>query len=55
MVKLTIRGGDLDLVEYELEPFPPGKQRGGNGHTETRKTLQNSTVLAVLRKFKGRF
>lgn len=26
MVKLIIRGGDLDLVEYDLQPFLPGKQ-----------------------------
>ena len=26
MPKLMIRGGDLDLVEYELQPFLPGNQ-----------------------------
>jgi beta-RFAP synthase len=26
MPKLMIRGGDLDLVEYEFQPFLPGKQ-----------------------------
>ena len=26
MVRLTIRGGDLDLVEYDLQPFRPGEQ-----------------------------
>lgn len=25
MVRMTIRGGDLDLVEYEFSPFPPGE------------------------------
>ena len=25
MVKMKIRGGDLDLVEYEFQPFHPGE------------------------------
>jgi beta-ribofuranosylaminobenzene 5'-phosphate synthase len=25
MARMTIRGGDLDLVEYEFSPFPPGE------------------------------
>jgi len=25
MPTMKIRGGDLDLVEYEFNPFPPGK------------------------------
>ena len=26
MPKLKIRGGDLDLVEYEFSPFTPGEK-----------------------------
>jgi len=26
MPKLKIRGGDLDLVEYEFSPFSPGEK-----------------------------
>jgi hypothetical protein len=25
MAKMKIRGGDLDLVEYEFQPFYPGE------------------------------
>ncbi|MDD1697710.1 MAG: GHMP kinase, partial [Methanoregula sp.] len=36
MPKLMIRGGDLDLVEYELQPFLPGNQMNTLGF-ETKK------------------
>ena len=40
MVKLTIRGGDLDLVEYELQPFPPGKQMNTLGFEKKKFSLK---------------
>ncbi|HTY53392.1 MAG TPA: GHMP kinase [Methanomicrobiales archaeon] len=40
MVRLTIRGGDLDLVEYELEPFGPGKQMNTLGFEKRKFPLK---------------
>jgi len=40
MVKLTIRGGDLDLVEYDLQPFLPGEQMNTLGFEKEKFSLK---------------
>ncbi|HVN65487.1 MAG TPA: GHMP kinase [Methanomicrobiales archaeon] len=40
MVKLTIRGGDLDLVEYDLQPFRPGEQVNTLGFEKKKFSLK---------------
>jgi beta-ribofuranosylaminobenzene 5'-phosphate synthase len=40
MVKLTIRGGDLDLVEYDLQPFLPGEQMNTLGFEKKKFSLK---------------
>jgi beta-ribofuranosylaminobenzene 5'-phosphate synthase len=43
MVKLTIRGGDLDLVEYDLQPFLPGEQMNTLGFEKNKYSLKPVT------------
>ena len=56
MAKMMIRGGDLDLVEYEFPTFPPGKNlktlgfekkkyhaQTGQGHRHAYGHLHGST------------
>ena len=40
MPKLMIRGGDLDLVEYNLQPFQPGDQINTLGYEKRKFTLK---------------
>ena len=40
MPKLMIRGGDLDLVEYELQPFLPGNQMNTLGFEKKKYHLK---------------
>jgi beta-RFAP synthase len=40
MAKLMIRGGDLDLVEYELQPFLPGTQMNTLGFEKKKYSLK---------------
>ena len=40
MVKLMIRGGDLDLVEYDLQPFLPGNQVNTLGFEKKKYSLK---------------
>lgn len=43
MVKMKIRGGDLDLVEYEFQPMPPGKNIKTLGFEKKKFTLKPVT------------
>ena len=40
MPTMKIRGGDLDLVEYEFNPFPPGQNLKTLGYEKTTYLLK---------------
>ncbi|HJJ77976.1 MAG TPA: GHMP kinase, partial [Methanocorpusculum sp.] len=47
MVTLQIRGGDLDLVEYEFTPFSPGENIRTTDISPIRKAIPQPGTFYV--------
>ncbi len=49
MAKMLIRGGDLDLVEYDFEPFGLGEHINDIGlKKDYQLTIQQEMITAIL-------